>query len=230
MSKFPWLESYPDFVAKTTEINYQNIVEIYEQSISKFGSNIAYKNMDVELTFSDLDKHVNSLISFFQNKTNLKKGDKVALQMPNLLQYPVAIFACLKAGLVIVNTNPLYTSDEMLHQYKDSGAKAVIIVENFAYNLEKILSKTEIQTVITTTIGDMLGTVKGGIVNFVIRKVKKMGNIKLTSLFLKKVISSRIFKIKTKHKKKILTINIFFKNTEIINLLYDEIIFCYFHN
>ena len=174
MSKFPWLESYPDFVAKTTEINYQNIVEIYEQSILKFGSKVAYKNMDVELTFNDLDKHVNSLISFFQNKTNLKKGDKVALQMPNLLQYPVAIFACLKAGLVIVNTNPLYTSDEMLHQYKDSGAKAIIIVENFAYNLEKILSKTEIQTVITTTIGDMLGTVKGGIVNFVIRKVKKM--------------------------------------------------------
>ena len=88
MSKFPWLESYPDFVAKKTEINYQNIVEIYEQSISKFGSNIPYKNMDVELTFNDLDKHVNSLISFFQNKTNLKKGDKVALQMPNLLQYP----------------------------------------------------------------------------------------------------------------------------------------------
>jgi long-chain acyl-CoA synthetase len=174
MSKFPWLESYPDFVPKTTETNYQNIVEIYEQSILKFGSKVAYKNMDVELTFNDLNKHVNSLISFFQNKTNLKKGDKVALQMPNLLQYPVAIFACLKAGLVIVNTNPLYTSDEMLHQYKDSGAKAVIIVENFAYNLEKILSKTEIQTVITTTIGDMLGTVKGGIVNFVIRKVKKM--------------------------------------------------------
>jgi long-chain acyl-CoA synthetase len=174
MSKFPWLESYPDFVPKTTETNYQNIVEIYEQSILKFGSKVAYKNMDVELTFNDLNKHVNSLISFFQNKTNLKKGDKVALQMPNLLQYPVAIFACLKAGLVIVNTNPLYTSDEMLHQYKDSGAKAVIIVENFAYNLEKILSKTEIQTVITTTVGDMLGTVKGGIVNFVIRKVKKM--------------------------------------------------------
>ena len=174
MSDFPWLKSYPDFVSPTTEINYQNIVEIYDQSIKNFGDNVAYKNMDVELTYKEIDKHVNALIWFFQNKTNLKKGDKVALQMPNLLQYPVAIFACLKAGLVIVNTNPLYTADEMLHQYKDSGAKAVIIVENFAYNLEKILSQTGIETVITTTIGDLLGGLKGTIVNFVIRKIKKM--------------------------------------------------------
>jgi len=174
MSDFPWLESYPDFVSPNTEINYQNIVEIYDQSIKNFGDNVAYKNMDVELTYKEIDKHVNALIWFFQNKTNLKKGDKVALQMPNLLQYPVAIFACLKAGLVIVNTNPLYTADEMLHQYKDSGAKAVIIVENFAFNLEKILSQTGIETVITTTIGDLLGGLKGSIVNFVIRKIKKM--------------------------------------------------------
>ena len=174
MSDFPWLKSYPDFVSPTTEINYQNIVEIYDQSIKNFGDNIAYKNMDVELTYKEIDKHVNALTWFFQNKTNLKKGDKVALQMPNLLQYPVAIFACLKAGLVIVNTNPLYTADEMLHQYKDSGAKAVIIVENFAFNLEKILSQTGIETVITTTIGDLLGGLKGSIVNFVIRKIKKM--------------------------------------------------------
>ena len=174
MSDFPWLESYPDFVSPTTEINYQNIVEIYDQSIKNFGDNVAYKNMDVELTYNEIDKHVNALVWFFQNKTNLKKGDKVALQMPNLLQYPIAIFACLKAGLVIVNTNPLYTADEMLHQYKDSGAKAVIIVENFAYNLEKILSQTGIETVITTTIGDLLGGLKGTIVNFVIRNIKKM--------------------------------------------------------
>lgn len=174
MSKFPWLESYPDFVSTSVEINYSNILEIYDQSINKFGNKVAYKNMDVELTFNEIDCHVNSLIWYLQNKTNLKKGDKVALQMPNLLQYPIAIFACLKAGFVIVNTNPLYTSDEMLHQYKDSGAKAIIIVENFAYNLEKILSETSIETVITTTIGDMLGTLKGSIVNFVIRKIKKM--------------------------------------------------------
>ena len=174
MSKFPWLESYPDFVSHSTEINYENIVEIYDQSIRNFRDKVAYKNMDVELTFKDLDKHVNALIHYLQNNTSLKKGDKIVLQMPNLLQYPVAIFACLKAGLVIVNTNPLYTEDEMLHQYKDSGAKAVIIVENFAHNLEKIVSKTDIETVIITTIGDLLGGFKGGLTNFVVRNVKKM--------------------------------------------------------
>jgi len=174
MMKFPWLESYPDFVSHSTEINYENIVEIYDQSIRNFRDKVAYKNMDVELTFKDLDKHVNALIHYLQNNTSLKKGDKIVLQMPNLLQYPVAIFACLKAGLVIVNTNPLYTEDEMLHQYKDSGAKAVIIVENFAHNLEKIVSKTDIETVIITTIGDLLGGFKGGLTNFVVRNVKKM--------------------------------------------------------
>ena len=189
MSDFPWLKSYPKFVSPRTEINYQNIVEICDQSIKNFGNKVAYKNMDVELTFKEIDEYVDSLVWYFQNKTNLKKGDKVALQMPNLLQYPIAIFACLKAGFVIVNTNPLYTADEMLHQYKDSGAKAVIILENFAYNLEKILSKTDIETVITTTIGDLLGGLKGAIVNFVIRKVKKMvpayslpGNISLKNI------------------------------------------------
>ena len=94
--------------------------------------------------------------------------------MPNLLQFPITIFACLKAGLVIVNTNPLYTSEEMRHQYKDSGVKAIIILENFAFNLEKIIAETDIETVIVTTIGDMLGGLKGGITNFVVRKIKKM--------------------------------------------------------
>ena len=174
MSEFPWLKSYPDFVNHTTDINYKNIVEIYHQSIKKFGNQVAYKNMDVEITYNDVANHVDALVWYFQNKTNLKKGDKIALQMPNLLQYPIVIFAALKAGLVIVNTNPLYTAEEMLHQYNDSGAKAIIIVENFAFNLEKILSKTSIDLVITTTIGDMLGGLKGSIVNFVIRKIKKM--------------------------------------------------------
>ena len=142
MSKHPWLNSYPSFVPKTTEINYENIVEIYNQSIKKFGPNTAFKNMDVSITYNDVSRNVDALVWYLQNKTDLKKGDKIALQMPNLLQYPIVIFAALKMGLVIVNTNPLYTADEMLHQYKDSGAKAIIILENFAHNLEKILSKT----------------------------------------------------------------------------------------
>jgi len=174
MSTLPWIKSYPDFVSESIELNYNSLIEIYETAVSKFGTQTAYKNMGVEISYNDVAEHVDALVWYFQNKTNLKKGDKIALQMPNLLQYPIVIFACLKAGLVIVNTNPLYTADEMLHQYNDSGAKAIIILENFAFNLDKILEKTKIETVITTTIGDMLGGLKGTIVNFVIRKIKKM--------------------------------------------------------
>jgi len=174
MSDFPWYKSYPEFVNKEADLSYNSLVEIFDNSVKKYGNAIAYKNMDVEISFNDVNKHVDALVWYLQNKTNLKKGDKIALQMPNLLQYPIAIFACLKAGLVIVNTNPLYTADEMLHQYNDSGAKAIIILENFAFNLEKILSQTQIETVITTTIGDMLGAFKGAITNLVVRRVKKM--------------------------------------------------------
>ena len=174
MSDFPWYKSYPEFVNKEADLSYNSLVEIFDNSVKKYGNAIAYKNMDVEISFNDVNKHVDALVWYLQNKTNLKKGDKIALQMPNLLQYPIAIFACLKAGLVIVNTNPLYTADEMLHQYNDSGAKAIIILENFAFNLEKILSQTQIETVITTTIGDMLGAFKGALTNLVVRRVKKM--------------------------------------------------------
>ncbi len=190
MSELPWLKSYPEFVSKDLNLSYSNIIEIFDTAVAKFGDQVAYKNMDVEISYNDVNKHVDALVWYFQNKTNLKKGDKIALQMPNLLQNPIAIFASLKAGLVIVNTNPLYTADEMLHQYNDSGAKAIIILENFAFNLEKILSNTQIETVITTTIGDMLGGLKGTIVNFVIRKIKKMvpafnlnGSIHLKDIF-----------------------------------------------
>ena len=174
MSDFPWYKSYPEFVNKEADLSYNSLVEIFDNSVKKYGNAIAYKNMDAEISFNDVNKHVDAMVWYLQNKTNLKKGDKIALQMPNLLQYPIAIFACLKAGLVIVNTNPLYTADEMLHQYKDSGAKAIVILENFAFNLEKILSQTQIETVITTTIGDMLGAFKGALTNLVVRRVKKM--------------------------------------------------------
>jgi long-chain acyl-CoA synthetase len=175
MSEYQWLKSYPSFVPHSINLDgYNNIVDIYEEGIKKYGNKVAFKNMDVEMTFNQLADHVNAFTWYLQNKTNLKKGDRIALQMPNLLQFPVAIFACLKAGLTLVNTNPLYTAEEMRHQYKDSGVKAIVILENFACNLEKILDDTQIETVITTTIGDMLGGLKGGITNFVVRKVKKM--------------------------------------------------------
>ena len=175
MSDFPWLKSYPEFVNQSISLDkYENIVAIFDEAVAKFGDKVAYKNMDVCLTFNEVNTHVDALVWYLQNKTNLKKGDRIGLQMPNLLQFPVTIFACLKAGLVIVNTNPLYTAEEMRHQYKDSGAKAIIILENFASNLENIIKDTDIETVILTTIGDMLGGLKGTITNFVVRKVKKM--------------------------------------------------------
>ena len=149
MSDFPWFKSYPSEVPKTIELNrYNNLVEIFDQSVKNFGDKIAYKNMDVEMSFNEVSAHVDALVWHLQNNTNLKKGDRIALQMPNLLQFPITIFACLKAGLVIVNTNPLYTAEEMRHQYKDSGAKAIIILENFACNLQEILGETEIETII----------------------------------------------------------------------------------
>lgn len=175
MNDFYWLKSYPDFVPKSISLDgYQNIVDIYNEGIVKYRDLVAFKNMDVEMTFTELSQNVDAFAWYLQHKTNLKKGDRIALQMPNLLQFPVAIFACLKLGLVLVNTNPLYTAEEMRHQYRDSGVKAIVILENFAFNLEKILADTQIETVITTTIGDMLGGFKGSITNFVVRKIKKM--------------------------------------------------------
>lgn len=175
MTEFPWLKSYPDFVPHQVDVTrYANICAVYEEAVRKFGDRIAYKNMDVNLTYNQLSKEVDALVWYLQNKTDLKKGDRIALQMPNLLQFPVAIFACLKAGLILVNTNPLYTAEEMRHQYKDSGAKAIIILENFASNLELILDQTDIKTVIVTRIGDMIPGVKGSIVNLVVKHVKKM--------------------------------------------------------
>jgi long-chain acyl-CoA synthetase len=130
--------------------------------------------MDVTLTYNQLKAEVDAFAYFLQNETNLKVGDRVVIQMPNLLQFPVAMFAVIRCGFVAVNTNPLYTPEEMKHQYKDSGAKALIILENFANNYQKIQHDTEIETVIVTRIGDMLGGLKGTIVNTVVKHIKKM--------------------------------------------------------
>ncbi len=175
MKKQPWHASYPEGVS--LEINpdsYSSLSEMVDERIEKYGDIIAFENMGKELSFTELGQAVDQIASYLQNHTNLKKGDRVAIQMPNLLQYPVILYGILKAGMVVVNTNPLYTPSEMLHQFNDSGAKAVFIVENFASNLEEILKETQIETVVVTKIGDMIGGLKGGIVNFVVKNVKKM--------------------------------------------------------
>ncbi|MEP1031962.1 AMP-binding protein [Ekhidna sp.] len=175
MKKQPWHASYPDGVS--FEINpdsYSSLSEMVDERIEKYGDLVAFENMGKEMTFSELGHAINQFASYLQNHTNLKKGDRVAIQMPNLLQYPVVLYGILKAGMVVVNTNPLYTPSEMLHQFNDSGAKAIIIVENFAANLEEILNETQIETVILTKIGDLIGGLKGSIVNFVVKNIKKM--------------------------------------------------------
>ncbi|MEH0155801.1 AMP-binding protein [Limibacter armeniacum] len=171
----PWFNNYPKDVAH--EINpdrYSSLIELFEESFLKFGDKIAYECMGGKLTYKELDTASKRFAAYLQNQTNLEPGDRIAIQMPNLLQYPIAMFGALRAGLVIVNTNPLYTEREMEHQFNDSGAKAIVILANFASKLEKILKQTEIETVIVTEIGDMLTFPKNLLVNAVVKYGKKM--------------------------------------------------------
>lgn len=175
MSKYPWLSHYPEGVPK--EINadkYENLAALLEESFEKYGDKPAFENMGKVYSFNDIDTLSRNFAAYLQKEVGLKPGDKIAIQMPNLLQYPIAMFGALRAGLTVVNTNPLYTPSEMEHQFKDSEAKAIVILANFAFNLEKILSKTQIKTIIVTEIGDMIGGLKGGIINFVVKNIKKM--------------------------------------------------------
>jgi long-chain acyl-CoA synthetase len=171
---YPWLKHYPDGVPY--EINpdsYTSLLDLIETSFKEFPNNQAYTNMDKVLTFGKLDELSRNFAAYLQG-VGLKKGDRIAVQMPNVLQYPVVMFGALRAGLVIVNTNPLYTPREMQHQFNDSGAKAIVIMANFAANLEKIIDKTQIKNIIITEIGDLLGFPKKLIVNAVVKYVKKM--------------------------------------------------------
>lgn len=184
-----WYESYQKGVPHTiNEQEYKNIPDILEQSFANFGDKPAFHCMGKTLTFSEIDFLSKKFASYLQNDLGLTQGSRVALMMPNVLQYPIALFGALRAGMIAVNVNPLYTERELEHQLKDSGAEAIIIFENSAQILQKVLSKTKIKHVITTGIGDLLGFPKSLIVNFVIKHVKKMvpawslpGNIKFNN-------------------------------------------------
>lgn len=170
-----WLKNYPKGVSPEVDLSkYSSLFDVYEESIRMFGSKKAFTNMGVSLTFSDLDRKVDQFASFLQNELKLKKGDRIAIQMPNVLQFPVIAFAALRSGLTIVNTNPLYTAKEMQHQYKDSGAKAVVILANYAHLLEQIIKDTQIESVVITEIGDLFPTPKRILVNSVVKYIKKM--------------------------------------------------------
>ena len=170
----PWLSKYPNGIPANIDPDaYTCLVDMIDETLKKYRTKVAFSCMGKEMTFEQIDKLSQQFGAYLQSR-GLVKGDKIALMMPNMLQYPIALFGALRSGLVVVNTNPLYTPREMHHQFADSGVKAIVIAENFAANLEKIIGNTSIKTVILASIGEMLGTMKGMVVNFMVRSVKRM--------------------------------------------------------
>ena len=173
MDKF-WLKSYPAGVpAEIDPAQYDSLAHLFEESFRKYAARNAYACMDKFLTYAEVDRMSQQLAAWLQSK-GLVKGDRVALMMPNILQYPVALAAVLRAGYTVVNVNPLYTPRELEHQLNDSGAKAIVILENFATTLEQVIARTGVKHVVLATMGDLLGPIKGTVVNFAVRKIKKM--------------------------------------------------------
>ena len=174
MTDRPWLKNYPaGMPANIDPDQYPNMMAILDETFKKYGNKPAFVGFGKELSFSEVDKMSRNFAAYLHSR-GLEPGDKIALMMPNILQYPIALFGAFRAGLVIVNTNPLYTTREMKHQFVDSGAKAIVIVENFAANLEQVIAETSIKTVILTSMGEIIGGFKGFVVNTVVRHIKKM--------------------------------------------------------
>ncbi|MBY0434884.1 MAG: AMP-binding protein [Cyclobacteriaceae bacterium] len=172
---FPWFSKYPAGIPhEIGPLEYQSLIELFKAASKKYKERVAYENMGATLSFAQTDELSTAFAAYLQKGLGLKKGDRIAIQMPNVLQFPVAFIGALKAGLIVVNTNPLYTPREMEHQFKDAGVSAVIILENFASHLEQIMDKIPAKHVIVTSMGDMLGMFKGALVNFVVRSIKKM--------------------------------------------------------
>ncbi len=170
----PWLANYPKGVpANIDPDKYPNLLAVLQEAMQKHSSRTAYICMGKELTYKEIDS-MSTAFGAYLHYRGLQPGDKLAIMLPNLLQYPIALIGALKAGLVIVNTNPLYTPREMKHQFTDAGAKAIVIAENFAANLEGIIGETDIKTVIVTSLGELLSFPKKQLVNFVVRSIKKM--------------------------------------------------------
>ena len=169
-----WLKSYPENVpAEVSEPPWRSVRDLFEHSFAAYPNRPAYSNMGRVLTYSDLNQLSMQLAGFLQKKLGLMRGERVAIMLPNILQYPVAMCGIFRAGLVVVNVNPLYTARELKHQLKDSGARCVIILENFAHTLEEVIADTDVDHVITTGIGDLLQWPKSAVTNFALRYVKK---------------------------------------------------------
>ena len=172
---FPWFGKYPNGTPNEIgPLEYNSLVELFETASRQFKNRTAFVNMDASLTFEEVNQLSDAFAAYLKKTLQLQKGERIAIQLPNLLQFPVAFIGALKAGLVVVNTNPLYTSREMEHQFTDAGVSAIVILENFAANLEAIRPRIPAKHVIVTSMGDMLGGFRGALVNFVVRRVKKL--------------------------------------------------------
>ena len=171
-----WLKNYPEDVVETIDPDrYQSLVEVFEESVARFPNEIAFTNMSHNMTYQELDTLSKDFAAYCQQTLKLEVGDRLAIMMPNLLQYPVVMFGALRAGLVVVNVNPLYTPRELEHQLKDSGSKAIVVLSNFADTVEKVIENTtELKHVIVTNLGDHFPVIKRVIVNFVVKYIKKM--------------------------------------------------------
>ena len=174
MTSKPWLESYPECIPHSVDIHdYKTLISFFAEKFKAYATLPAFTSMGQTISFAELDLMSTQFGAFLHGR-GLGPGDKIALMMPNLLQYPIAFFGAMKAGLIVVNTNPLYTKREMLHQFEDAEVKAIVIAENFASNLQEILPKTSIELTIVTSIGETLSFPKSVITNFVIRRIKKL--------------------------------------------------------
>ena len=175
MENFPWVKEYPKGVNATVDYShFPTVIELLEDAFKKHANRTSFGNMGKFLTYREIDDASRIFAAYLQQELKLKKGDKIAIQMPNCLQYPIVMYGALRAGLVVVNTNPLYTPREMKHQFTDAGVKAIVIMSMFAHNLQQVLPDTEIKHVIITNLGDVLGGLKGGLVSFVVKNIKKM--------------------------------------------------------
>ena len=170
-----WLKRYPKGMPETIDPeHYNSLLELFDKSFTEYASLPAYSNMSKTMTYQQVDIATKAVASYLQNTLGLGRGDKVAVMMPNLLQTPISILGVLRAGCTVVNVNPLYTARELEHQLNDSETKAIFILANFANTLESVIGKTNVKHVVLTQIGDMLGGVKKHLVNFVVKRVKKM--------------------------------------------------------
>jgi long-chain acyl-CoA synthetase len=173
VNKF-WLKSYPAGVPEEVpKPEFRSIREMVEHSFQEWPDRPAYTNMGTTITYRDLDEHSMQFACYLQKELGLTRGERVAIMLPNTLQYPIAMIGAFRAGLVVVNVNPLYTARELEHQLKDSGARTIVIFENFAHILQEVVDKTDVESVVTTGVGDMLSFPKGVIANFVLRTIKR---------------------------------------------------------